>query len=60
MHQSALAASGPEEDASNNTEVVSGPYLYPPSLALALHQSEISASQYLAMLTVATIALCVG
>jgi hypothetical protein len=60
MHQSALAAFGPQEGASNNAEAVSGPYLYPPSLALALDQSGLSAFQYLAMLTVATIALCVG
>ena len=60
MHQSALAAFGPEVETRDNAEVVSGPYLYPPSLALALHQSDISAAQYLAMLTVGTIALCVG
>lgn len=60
MHQSALAVFRPNEAAIGNAQVVSGPYLYPPSLALALVQSGISAAQYLTILTAATIALCIG
>lgn len=60
MHDSLMAAFRPDEAATDEVEVVSGPYLYPPSLALVIGQGEIAAVPYLVLLTFATVGICVG
>lgn len=60
MHQSAMAVFRPDRAEEVSPEVVSGPYLYPPTLALIIGSDQLSAQIFLLIHTVAVIALCLG
>ena len=60
MHQNAQAAFDPGRESGEAVEIVSGPYLYPPSLAFLLNQTGLTPLQYLVVLALAVIALGVG
>lgn len=60
MHESAEVIFRPEAVPDGEVSVISGPYLYPPSLALIIAQSGMDAIGFIVMLTVATVGLCIG
>lgn len=60
MHRSAVALFAPGPAAAVTPDVVAGPYLYPPGLAVFLHHTGLSALTYLVALTGVTIALCLA
>ncbi|WP_157966403.1 hypothetical protein [Oceanibium sediminis] len=60
MHESALAVFRPDAAGPDAAGVVSGPYLYPPGLALVLQQTGLTGGQFLVLLAGATIGLCLG
>ncbi|WP_209428303.1 glycosyltransferase 87 family protein, partial [Pararhodobacter sp. SW119] len=60
MHRSAVAAFRPGLAPDVTPEVIAGPYLYPPGLAVLIHQTRLSALAYLIALTGVTIALCLA
>lgn len=60
MHRAAVAMFRTDLAPDTTARPVSGPYLYPPSLAQLIHQTRLPPLGYLVALTGVTVALCLG